>query len=256
MNDAKTKFTEDELQAYVDGQLNSTLSEQVRDYLEQHPAEAERIAAYQQQNNLLKNLYGQTDESLLTRVRSNYNNLSLKQTKKPVFLAYVASVTWLLIGTAFGWGLNYYVSPEQQLTFNLPRSAIAAHVVFSPEVRHPVEVGANEEAHLVKWLSKRLNKPLKVPNLKSIGYSLVGGRLLSAQIGPAAQFMYENSQGVRITLYVIAESAQNTAFQFFEDHNIKVFTWTDSNMGFAITGSISKTQLLQAAHKIYNDFVI
>jgi anti-sigma factor RsiW len=34
--------------------------------------------------------------------------------------------------------------------------AIAAHRTFSVETRHPVEVGAYEEAHLVQWLSKRL----------------------------------------------------------------------------------------------------
>ena len=35
-------------------------------------------------------------------------------------------------------------------------TAIGAHSVYVPEVRHPVEVGAAEEAHLVQWLTKRI----------------------------------------------------------------------------------------------------
>jgi anti-sigma factor RsiW len=80
--------------------------------------------------------------------------------------------------------------------------AVVAHVVFSPEVRHPVEVTAAQQDHLVQWLSKRLGRPLKVPDLTGQGYELVGGRLLSGGQGPRAQFMYQNPKGERLTLYV------------------------------------------------------
>ena len=38
----------------------------------------------------------------------------------------------------------------------LAARSLEAHRVYVSEVRHPVEVGADEEAHLVQWLSKRL----------------------------------------------------------------------------------------------------
>ena len=38
------------------------------------------------------------------------------------------------------------------------RQAVLAHVVYSPEVRHPVEVRAAQQEHLVQWLSKRLGR--------------------------------------------------------------------------------------------------
>ncbi len=34
--------------------------------------------------------------------------------------------------------------------------AMSAHLVYAVEVRHPVEVGANDETHLLTWLSRRL----------------------------------------------------------------------------------------------------
>jgi anti-sigma factor RsiW len=63
-----------------------------------------------------------------------------------------------------------------------------------------VEVDAGQEAHLVQWLSKRLGRQLVVPDLASAGFRLMGGRLLSAEDGPAVQFMYENGNGERLTL--------------------------------------------------------
>lgn len=82
------------------------------------------------------------------------------------------------------------------------QQASVAHAVYQPEVRHPVEVTAAQQDHLVQWLSKRLDRPLKVPVLGAQGYELVGGRLLPGDTGVRAQFMYQNSAGQRITLYL------------------------------------------------------
>ena len=38
------------------------------------------------------------------------------------------------------------------------------------------------------------------PRLSGLGFALVGGRLLSAPDGPAAQFMYEDTDRRRITV--------------------------------------------------------
>ena len=57
----------------------------------------------------------------------------------------------------------------------MARRAAVAHAVYSPEVRHPVEVGADQEQHLVTWLSKRLGLKIKAPKLDEAGMALVGG---------------------------------------------------------------------------------
>ena len=89
--------------------------------------------------------------------------------------------------------------------------AALAHSVYTPEVRHPVEVSVREgdlaqqkaqEEHLARWLTKRLAMPVKLVDLSAQGYILVGGRLLPDANKPSAQFMYENAQGKRVTLYL------------------------------------------------------
>src|SRR5262249_45771313 len=133
------------------------------------------------------------------------------------------------------------------------RRAAIAHVVYSPEVRHPVEVGADQEAHLVAWLSKRLGTPLKVPGLGSLGYTLVGGRLLPGERGPVAQFMYQDGKGQRLTLSVRAnpDESRETAFRFAQASSIGVFYWLDYKLGYALSGEIEKGELLRVANAIY-----
>jgi anti-sigma factor RsiW len=126
-------------------------------------------------------------------------------------------------------------------------------VVYSPEVRHPVEVGADQEAHLVAWLSKRLGTPLKVPHLGDLGYSLVGGRLLPGERGPVAQFMYQDGKGQRLTLYVRVnpDDSGETAFRFAQEHGVGVFYWLDRKLGYALSGEVEKNELLRIATAVY-----
>lgn len=145
--------------------------------------------------------------------------------------------------------------------------AAVAHAVYQPEVRHPVEVTAAQQEHLVQWLSKRLNRPLKVPALAAQGYELVGGRLLPGDSGARAQFMYQNSSGQRITLYLGSlapavgapgqapasspVAAAATAFQFTQEGPVPGFYWVDQGFGYALSGQLSRAELLALATVVY-----
>ena len=95
--------------------------------------------------------------------------------------------------------------------------------------------------------AKRLNRPLSVPSLQEYGYSLVGGRLLPGEAGPAAQFMYENQTGARLTLYVTGVPKDETAFRLFRDGNRRTFYWVNDGMGYALSGPIAEGKLRSIA---------
>ncbi|WP_425572736.1 anti-sigma factor family protein [Paraburkholderia heleia] len=127
------------------------------------------------------------------------------------------------------------------------RRADIAYAVYSPEQRHPVEVGAADEAHLVAWLSRRLGKPLSVPSLDEYGYTLVGGRLLPGNTGPAAQFMYENDAGERLTLYVGSSAAERDPVRLLRDGNRRTFYWSTERTGYALSGPQTESRLREIA---------
>ncbi|MGB0127947.1 MAG: anti-sigma factor, partial [Rhodocyclaceae bacterium] len=136
---------------------------------------------------------------------------------------------------------------------SLPRQAAVAHAVYVPEVRHPVEVGADQEAHLVGWLSKRLGMKLYPPRLEEAGYRLMGGRLLPGESGEVAQFMYENEAKNRLTLYVQPQSAQaaDTTFRYARENGIDVFYWIDGRFGYALSGNTGREDMLRLATLVY-----
>lgn len=141
--------------------------------------------------------------------------------------------------------------PVQQFA----RQAAVAHVVYQPEVRHPVEVDATQK-HLVQWLSKRVGRPLKVPVLTQQGYELLGGRLLPGDNGARAQFMYQNASGQRLTLYIGAvkaggAAAQETAFRFLEDGPVPGFYWVDQGFGYALSAQLPRAALHELAKAVY-----
>jgi anti-sigma factor RsiW len=163
----------------------------------------------------------------------------------------------LFVGASGGWGLRgLQLSP---LTAAGPppyvERAIGAHIVYTAEIRHPVEVDASQEDHLVAWLSKRLGNPLRPPRLRQTGFELVGGRLLEDAGQPAAQFMYEDDTGRRVTVYVRPHQGKETAFKFSGNRGISTFYWIDAPFAYALAGDIPRQDLLRLAHVIYEDLI-
>jgi len=162
----------------------------------------------------------------------------------------------ICVGTLAGWQLHAArstVALRTEVPGFVKRAAIA-HVTYSPEVRHPVEVGADQEQHLVAWLSKRLGAQVRTPKLEAIGYSLVGGRLLPGDKGPVAQFMYQTDKGRRITLYVRTDATENreTAFRYASEGNVNVFYWIDRRLGYALSSTdLGREDLIKVANAVY-----
>lgn len=169
----------------------------------------------------------------------------------------VAAMVVLALGAGFagGWfGRGGLMPPEAAAgAAGLGRAAAVAHAAFAPEVRHPVEVAAAEQAHLVAWLSKRLGSPLRVPDLGAEGYALVGGRLLPDPGGTvAAQFMFESTTGERLTLFVRRDpGVPDTAFRLATDRGLSTFYWMDRGFGYALSGSLGRDALLQLARSVH-----
>jgi anti-sigma factor RsiW len=168
-----------------------------------------------------------------------------------------AAIGLLILGGIGGWtardvlpGLS--LSPSSVLASTVFDDVIAAHRTFSVESRHPVEVGADEETHLVQWLSKRLGHRLIAPDLTPLGFRLMGGRLLPADSGPAALFMYENGKGTRLSCYYLSVDVDGEPeFKFREQDGISAFYWVDSGLAYAIAANAPRDLLLKVAEIVY-----
>jgi anti-sigma factor RsiW len=260
----KRPLTEADLHAWVDGQLPESRWAEVEAYLAAQPGEAERLNAYRAQRDALRQRFNQVvEETLPARLRQLVEKppVPVDPKKRPLLERWslqriAAGLVIALLGGVAGWvGHGQYRGGERlaQLT-PLPRQAAVAHVVYSPDVKRPVEVTADQEDQLVKWLSKRLGTPVSPPQLGALGYELIGGRLLPGNSGPVAQFMYHDSSGQRLTLYVTTENAANrdTGFRFAKEGPVNVFYWIDGKFGYALSAGIGKGELARVATAVYD----
>jgi anti-sigma factor RsiW len=241
--------TEAELHAYIDGLLPAARRAEIEAYLASHPEDAQRVRAWVEQNQALHAWFDPVlAEALPARVRG-----AALARRMPPALRYAAVAAWFVMGGVAGWYVHAYNTAKSADGVAFAHQAAIAHAVYSPEVRHPVEVGADQEVHLVSWLSKRLGANLKVPHLLAAGYQLVGGRLLPGNQGPVAQFMFQDGNGQRLTLYVRsgAGNSKETAFRFEQDRGVSVFYWLDGKFGYALSGEIDKAELLRVAKVVY-----
>ncbi|MBV6321606.1 anti-sigma factor family protein [Duganella violaceipulchra] len=260
-----TPVTEAELQAWVDGRLPPARRGAVVAHLALHPADAARLQAYRDHDAALRALYQPLLEQPVPPAMSARLMVPARQPAggpghpwPPAWRA-AAMLALTLSAGAAGWLLHGAADHAADRLADaaslaaLPRRAALAHVVYAPEVRHPVEVGADQQAHLVAWLSKRLGAQLKPPQLAAHGYALEGGRLLPGQSGPVAQFMYRDAGGARLTLYVSTEQSHNkeTGFRFAQEGQVSVFYWIDGRFGYALSGNLDKAALATVANAVY-----
>ena len=261
---SKPPISETDLHAYVDAQLPESRWAEVVEHLAAHPEEAERVQAYRSQKNALRELFSPLlDEALPATLRqlAEAPPAAVDPKKGPILARWslqriAAGIVIAMLGGVAGWlGHGQYQAVDRLVQFTpLPRQAAVAHVVYSPDVKRPVEVTADQEDQLVKWLSKRLGTPVRPPQLGALGYELIGGRLLPGNSGPVAQFMYQDASGQRLTLYVTTENVTNrdTGFRFAREGQVNVFYWIDGKFGYALSASIDKGELARVATAVYD----
>jgi len=250
-------ISEADLHAYVDDRLPAARRAEIDAYLANNAEEAERLQAYRGQRDALHALF---DPLLAEPLPA-----ALRRLAEPPPGSWLpgrsvqriaAGLLIALLGGAAGWFGHLQYQPTERLAAALPlaHQAAVAHAVYSPDLRRPVEITADQEELLVKWLSKRLGSPVRPPKLAGLGYELIGGRLLPGNAGPVAQFMYQESSGQRLTLYVSNERQGNgdTGFRFAREGQVNVFFWIDGEFSYALSASIAKGELAKIATAVYD----
>jgi len=245
---------EDELHAYVDGALSDARRLEIEAWLAAHPADAARVQAWASQN---QSLHAAFDAVLNEPLPIGLVRSARRQPVRMPFFRAVAATLALVASGLVGYGVGQVEQQPTAAPLHFARDAAIAHVVFSPEVRHPVEVDAAHADHLVSWLSKRVGTQLEAPDFSALGFELLGGRLLSGESGPVAQFMYQDAIERRVTLYVRRAAAGNreTAFHHVTENGVDVFYWIDRDFGYALSGEIAHRDMQKLADAAYAQMV-
>jgi anti-sigma factor RsiW len=256
MTDPAEHVSEAELHAYFDGELAPERRRAVEAHLAAHPEAAERHESYRGHDMLIRRAFRSFAErpipARLVQVLAGPPARSTRGWWWPA-ASTAAALLMLAAGAVSGWYGRELLAPAEPASATLLADAAAAHLTYTAEVRHAVEVPATEQDHLATWLGRRLDVPLRVPDLNESGYELVGGRLLPTASGrPTAQLMYEDEGGRRLTLYMrAAPDTERTAFRFSQEDKLSALYWEDGSVAWVLLGELPRAQLLDLAHQVY-----
>ncbi len=238
------------INAYADGELDSDERVRIEKLLAQD-ADARRVLEnIQRQKAALKRSFDPVlQEAVPHSLSATINGRGTRQLGP--FAAMAASIAMLAIGAGAGWFAAHETGSA--LVADLGKRALVAHEVYSVDVKHPVEVGANESDHIKAWLGKRIGTPIKIPNLAAAGYTFIGGRLLAAEDRPAGQLMYEDANKKRLSIFLASNPTErDDSIHVSEKDKFVSCYWADHDLAMAITGEMSKDEMMKLAQTVYD----
>jgi anti-sigma factor RsiW len=240
---------EDELNAYVDGELPADRRMIVEAWLAAHPDDAAKVAAWRKQAELIRARYGAVADEMPPQ-RFNVSRL-MRRRYGAMAAAVAAVVAAFVAGGVLGWSARGIEAAGPSDLTRFTTDALDAYRLYVVEVRHPVEVPGDQRPHLDAWLSKRVGSPLHAPELDKIGLKLVGGRLLPGPTGPTAFFMYETPSGERFTLYCGRTSDRDTALRYTTGEQNAAYYWVDGDLAYVLSGPAERDKLREIAQAAY-----
>ena len=251
MVDRKSPVTEDDLHAYVDGELSADRMTAVEEWLASRPEDAARVAAWRLQADAIRARFGNTVNDALP-ARLNIEALLRSGRNWRTIAAAIVALAFLVGGVA-GWmarSTTEVVAAVGDPADDLAQRALAAHKLYIGEIRHPIEVAAGE-SHLMPWLSRRLDTTLRMPDFAAFDLKLLGGRLLPGESGPAALLMYEDGSGERITFYVSKLDHPQMAFRYYTSDHVAAIRWVVGEFGYVVSGPADKMRLKELARAAF-----
>ena len=247
-NNTVALVTEDMLMAYVDGALDARGRLLVEHHLAAHPEAAERVAAYEEQDQALHALFdAYLAEPLPPEIEALTQRLREARPERPArrigFLAASVAVLALVAGGG-------YIAFQSGFPGKASLAAKSQETGLSPKVGILPAGGALGAASAL------------APDLTGFGLSLTSDKALGASqlagasvAGETRQLTYQNPAGQWMTLYISPSapvSAGKAAVPVVsvQGQGISVLVWQSAGHAYSLIGSLPGDKLSAIASKI------
>lgn len=173
--------------------------------------------------------------------------------------ALAASLVIFLSGGAAG----YLISEQKQTSFSVAKNEFAPartwlddiadyHRIYSRQTRHLVEVPANDQAHIVEWLSASTGVDFALPDLSGQKLTFEGARLLVAGGKPTAQLLYRDADNEIIAVCFLQSDPVEGKTDFAESmrNDLGMISWQRGNASFVVIGPSADPGLQRIAETV------
>jgi anti-sigma factor RsiW len=248
-------ITDEDLSAYLDGDLAPLRRAQLEAALRADPQLARRLAAYRAQEQGLRQMASSTldepvPERLLEAVRRPRPSARPRgwRTMPKVAMPLAAS---LLVGIALGWLLHAGLQPaEDGLLGPFVRQAVISHELFETG-QELAELQAVEGGALLEEVQSPFRTPIRIPQLLGGAWRPVQVRAVEGVDGPGIQIAYLGESGLT-SLLIRQHSAQDDLLvRFAEVDGRAVLYWLDGPLIYALVGEGGEEELQGMARSVY-----
>lgn len=251
-------FTVNDIHLALDGELSADERADFERWLELHPEMQVLSDRFAQDRATLVGALGTVLEepvpARLTKIATGEQRP--RRSWGVIVRSAAAAAVLLAIGAGGGYGIGVSGLPGETLEERIVGDAIVAHRMYSAEKLHVVEVGADQQDHLIGWLSKRVGTQLVAADFSAQGFQLVGGRLLPLAELPSAQLMYQDQSGNRVSLYIIIDKdGADTGFRRYAEGGLSALYWVEKGYCYAVTGAASDDTLTAIANAAYRQLL-
>ena len=248
--------TEQDLHAWLDGELPPERIAAVKDYLGHNPAEAQRLDAYRSDGEAIGKLFGRADRivapprphsSVITSIPASFARRAIfPGVWSPKIWQVAAAVTLFIF--AASWGLlrqgNFDASERKFGT-----DAATAHLLATD----PAQATNASLDEIATFLSAGVNGHIELRKPDG-DYQLVGSRFVTTPNGRVAQLAFRGpDQGIVTMVLEPRRGSKDTPFQPVATGHGELTTlvWIDDEIACAVTGALPPDRLEQVARSLY-----
>jgi anti-sigma factor RsiW len=241
-----------DLLAYADGFLDADPARKraVEAFLRAHPAEAERVNAYIEQNREIRRLYGPViAEPLPDRLMDVLHGQ--RGHAGGQWLRAAASVAVLMAAAAGGWLVGF--EQHQQQPPSPSQSFVEQALAIHPQTRQterPARIDL-ASAGALNRLPEAAALEGDPPDLSSLGYTLQDRRIVDSGGKQMVQMTYVRSDGRRLSLFLGSRAQPNDRKVVFSDSgDVTVAHWLDGPMIYGVVAKGDESELEAVAETI------
>lgn len=230
---AFSPLPEEDLHAFIDGELEPERARAVAAQIAADPALAAKVAAYQSDKALLAAHYG----PLIARPVPLAMHRAVRKTPLRVNFARLAMAASVLIAVVAGVGYRALL-PDGDIV----GTAVAVH-------------GGTVSGHAIaanaSGISETLGLKLKLPDLSKAGYTLADVTVVPGARGKAVKIAYRSPEGEPFTLY-LENSSGREQFEITKRGDVLVCLWQDDVLSTVMVGKMPAAEMLRVASLAYN----